>query len=133
MHRYFAVPILLACLAAAAAAGNSDELKKAAEPPSELAQAPAAARARRNPYAGRPTAVQAGKLLYDRHCAQCHGADAKGRGKAPDVRSESIRTAPPGAVLWVLRNGDLKDGMPAWSSLPDQQLWQLVSFLQAKE
>lgn len=132
MHRYYAVPVLLACLMAAAA-GSGEQPKKAAEPPSELAQAPAAARARRNPYEGRPSAVQAGKQLYDRHCAQCHGADGEGRGKAPGVRSDSVRTAPPGALFWVLKNGDLKDGMPAWSTLPDQQLWQLVSFLQAKE
>lgn len=132
MYRYFAVPFLFACLVAAAA-GSAEEPKKAAEPQLQLAHAPAAARDRRNPYNGRPEAVQAGKLLFDRHCAQCHGADARGRGKAPDLRCDSIRQAPPGALFWVLKNGDLKEGMPAWSSLPDQQLWQLVSFLQSKE
>ncbi len=133
MRQGIAILICLICFFTALAAGGANDPKKASEPQSELAQAPAAARDRRNPYEGHASAVLAGKQLFDRHCAQCHGADAKGRGKAPDLRSDSIRKAPSGALFWVLKNGDLKDGKPAWSSLPDQQLWQLVSFLQSKE
>jgi len=32
-------------------------------------------------------------------------------------------------LFWFLRNGNLRQGMPSWSGLPDQQRWQIVSFL----
>ena len=95
-----------------------------------LADAPAKARSLENPYAGKPEAVQAGKKLYTRHCASCHGADAKGREDAPSLFSAEVQNATPGATFWFLKNGNLKGGMPSWSRLPDQQLWQLVSYLQ---
>jgi mono/diheme cytochrome c family protein len=95
-----------------------------------LADAPAKARSLENPYAGKPEAVQAGKKLYARHCASCHGEEARGRDKAPSLRSSVVGAAAPGALFWFLKNGSLKKGMPAWSRLPDQQIWQLVSYLQ---
>ncbi len=97
---------------------------------SELARAPAAARQRKNPYVGRPEAVLAGKNLYQRHCAQCHGDDGKGRNKAPDLHAPVVQESTAGALFWFLKNGNLKKGMPSWSRLPDQQVWQLVSYLQ---
>ncbi len=38
--------------------------------------------------------------------------------------------APPGVLFWFLKNGNLKEGMPSWSRLPDQRRWQLVTYLQ---
>jgi mono/diheme cytochrome c family protein len=96
----------------------------------KLSEAPAAYRARPNPYAGASDAVLAGKKLFKHHCAACHGADGSGKEKAPDLHSLVIHSASPGALFWFLKNGDLKKGMPAWSRLPDQQIWQLVTFLQ---
>lgn len=97
----------------------------------KLGDAPAAARARQNPYAGVPEAALAGKKLFKQHCATCHGADGFGKGKAPGLRSSKLRTAAPGELFWFLRNGDLNQGMPAWSRLPDQQVWQLVTYLES--
>ncbi|MFB3920801.1 MAG: cytochrome c [Terriglobia bacterium] len=94
-----------------------------------LVDAPAKAQSLVNPYAGKPEAIQAGKKLYQRHCASCHGDDARGREDAPSLYSPEVRGATPGAKLWFLKNGNLRGGMPAWSRLPDQQLWQLVTFL----
>jgi mono/diheme cytochrome c family protein len=95
-----------------------------------LADAPAKAQSLTNPYAGKPEAIQAGKKLFTRNCASCHGADAKGHEDAPNLFSPQVQNASPGAKFWFLKNGNLKGGMPAWSRLPDQQLWQLVSYLQ---
>ena len=133
MRQGIAILIVFTCFFAVLAAGGANEPKKAREPQSELAQAPGAARSWKNPYEGRSEAVQAGKLLYDRHCAQCHGADGKGHGKAPNLHAPLVQSVAPGTLFWFLRNGNLKEGMPSWSNLPDQQLWQLVSFLQSKE
>jgi mono/diheme cytochrome c family protein len=94
-----------------------------------LRQAPPEARAWTNPYAGRPGAVLAGQKLFSRHCAQCHGIGGRGKEKAPDLHGLFVQTQPPGVLFWFLRNGNLKEGMPSWSSLPDQQLWQIVTYL----
>ncbi len=95
----------------------------------ELDRAPASARSWRNAYEGQADAVLAGKKLFDRHCANCHGADAQGTEKAPDLHGSVVQNAPPGVLFWFLKNGNLRQGMPSWSRLPDPQLWQLVTYL----
>lgn len=107
--------------------------KKSATPSElgvELHKAPAAAAALKNPYAGQSDAVLAGEKLFRRHCAECHGLDGRGRDKAPDLHSAVVQSASAGTLYWFLRNGNLKEGMPSWSRLPDQQRWQLVTYIQ---
>jgi len=82
-----------------------------------------------NPYAGRNDAVRAGAKLFRVHCAECHGENGQGRTGAPALRTSVIQETPPGVLFWFLRNGNLRQGMPSWSGLPDQQRWQIVSFL----
>ena len=98
----------------------------------KFANAPASARVRKNPYAGQLQAVLAGKKLYRRHCAECHGDTGSAEPRGPSLRSPRIQTAPPGVLVWFLRNGKLEKGMPSWSRLPDQRLWQIVAYLQAE-
>ncbi len=99
----------------------------------ELGRAPSAATARANPFAGQPEAVLAGKKLFLRHCAECHGQDGQGQGKAPNLRSPLVQNAPPEALVRFLKDGNLRRGMPAWSHLPEERLWQVVSYLQSTE
>ena len=47
--------------------------------------------------------------------------------KKPPLRSEHIKSATDGDLEWFLRQGDLRHGMPSWSSLPEAQRWQLVA------
>ncbi|HZO99526.1 MAG TPA: cytochrome c [Terriglobia bacterium] len=110
---------------------NSQPRPEPAENDPKIAQAPQKARALKNPLAGNPDAAAAGRKLYVRFCASCHGANAQGQGKAPDLRGPIVHEAAPGALFWFLKNGDMKQGMPSWSRLPDPQLWQLVTFLQS--
>ncbi len=87
---------------------------------------------RANPVAGQPEANAAGALVYGDHCAQCHGADARGDGrKRPSLRSDNLRKATDGDIEWFLRQGDLAHGMPSWASLPAEQRWQLVTYLKS--
>ncbi len=118
---------LIACLPLSLIA---KKLRTAGDDPL-LSDAPSKVQSLQNPYAGKPEAIQAGKKLFARHCATCHGADAKGHEDAPNLFSPQVQNATPGAKFWFLKNGNLKGGMPAWSRLPDQQLWQLVSYLQS--
>jgi mono/diheme cytochrome c family protein len=95
-------------------------------------QVPAKDHARANPLAGQPEAIQAGALNYRDHCQQCHKANAEGDGnKRPSLRSQQIRNATDGDIEWFLRQGDLRRGMPSWSSLPQAQRWQLVAYLRS--
>ena len=116
----------LACCGLSAAIGGA---QKSARLGGELGAAPAAAASRPNPYAGQPDAVLAGRKLFKRHCAECHGSEGRGRGKAPNLRSRTIQEAPDGTLLWFLRNGNLKEGMPSWSRLPAERIWQIVSYV----
>jgi mono/diheme cytochrome c family protein len=94
-----------------------------------IAKAPAETRSWKNPYEGQPEAVQAGEKLFRQHCSECHGEDARGIGKAVDLRSSPVQNATPGELVWFLRNGNLAHGMPSWSGLPIQRRWQLVTYL----
>jgi len=96
-----------------------------------LSEVPARARSKPNPYANDPDAPAAGAKLYQEHCAQCHGRDASGSPGKPGLRSRRIRQAAPGELEWLLANGVLREGMPSWSRLPEQQRWQIVTFLKS--
>lgn len=114
--------LLLLCGAAALAAASHSHWERV----------PAKDHARLNPYANNPVAVAAGERLYLDHCSQCHKADARGDGrKHPSLRSERLRSVTDGDLEWFLRQGDLAHGMPSWSSLPQAQRWQIVSYLRS--
>jgi len=94
--------------------------------------APSSAAQSKNPYAGEAQAAAGGKKLYTQNCAQCHGNNLQGMGPAPTLMSATVKHAAPGELFWFITNGDLNKGMPAWSQLPKQQRWQLVTFLESK-
>lgn len=97
----------------------------------ELAQAPPKAVARHNPLESDRDAVAAGAKLFERHCAECHGANADGGKKGPSLRAEELQQVTPGALFWVLSNGVVRKGMPVWSKLPEPQRWQLVTYIKS--
>ncbi|HET8921459.1 MAG TPA: c-type cytochrome [Candidatus Acidoferrum sp.] len=97
----------------------------------ELGKAPEKARAKRNPLEKDPEAPAAGRILFEQHCAECHGATAEGGKKGPNLRMEEVQNAQPGAIFWILTNGVVRKGMPVWSKLPEPQRWQLVSYLKS--
>ena len=94
-------------------------------------QAPLSADEVRNPFATQANAIDAGNALYAAHCAACHGAAAQGNGNVPSLASAKVKQASPGALFWFISKGNINGGMPAWDSLPEQQRWNLVSFLQS--
>ena len=88
-------------------------------------------RKRPNPYANKSDAVAAGSKLFSDHCAKCHGSDALGRGKKPSLRTQEVQQATDGEIFWLLRNGNLRHGMPSWSSLPEPSRWQIVTYVKS--
>ncbi len=121
----FAGVALLLAASWAVAGGRSKE----EGPAVRLSEAPASAQSLRNPFAGDEKAAAAGHKLFEQHCASCHGADGRGLSHAANLHAPAIQNAPPGVLFWALRNGRIRKGMPSWSQLPDQQLWQLVAYL----
>jgi mono/diheme cytochrome c family protein len=87
-----------------------------------IARAPAKARDQKNPYEGRPEAIAAGGKLFRQHCAECHGDDAHGRGRAPDLHSATVEEATPCELAWFLR-GRKSQTWPSSSGLPEQHRW----------
>jgi glucose/arabinose dehydrogenase/mono/diheme cytochrome c family protein len=93
--------------------------------------APSSSAQEKNPYAGQDTAVRAGAGLYATNCASCHGANGQGTGNVPPLLQGPAQSAPDGEVFWFITTGSIKDGMPAWGTLTEQQRWQLVSYVKS--
>jgi mono/diheme cytochrome c family protein len=97
----------------------------------ELQKAPEKTRNRANPLQNDPEAVAAGSILFEQHCAECHGDYAEGSRKGPSLLVPEVQNATPGAVFWVLTNGVVRKKMPVWSKLPEPQRWQLVRYVKS--
>jgi glucose/arabinose dehydrogenase/mono/diheme cytochrome c family protein len=96
---------------------------------SSFHNAPTAAQEIQNPYSGQAQAAQAGKVAYGHTCATCHGANGEGTGNVPPLAHGPVQTAPDGAVFWYITQGDIGNGMPSWASLPEEQRWEIVTYL----
>jgi DMSO reductase family type II enzyme heme b subunit len=91
--------------------------------------------------------VEAGKVVYDKWCAECHGADGAGDGPAADhmlprprdftAARYQIRTTANGElptdedILRVLEDGMPGTAMPAWPNLDDTQRRDVVAYLKS--
>jgi mono/diheme cytochrome c family protein len=94
----------------------------------------------KNPFAGDPKAIDAGKALFKKHCDRCHGPGGKGDGPDadPDNQQDMDLTAarraarnPDGVVFFKAWNGRTKPKMPAVKDdMTKEQLWQIVSYVQ---
>ena len=90
--------------------------------------APASSAEQANPYPGQQNSA-AGRTLYEQSCSGCHGAKGQGNGNVPGLARGAAQNAKPGEIFWYITRGDINNGMPAWASLPEQQRWQIISYL----
>jgi mono/diheme cytochrome c family protein len=97
----------------------------------ELEKVPEKYRNRSNPLESDAHAVGAGQKLFGQHCAECHGSTATGGRRGPSLRVQQVQGATPGMLFFILTNGVVRRGMPVWSRLPEQQRWQIVSYLKS--
>ncbi len=95
--------------------------------------APASASAMKNPDAGNQQAAEAGAKLYAANCAACHTPTGKGTGNIPSLASGAAQSANDGELFWFVTNGKPDSGMPSWSQLPEEQRWQIVTFLKSND
>lgn len=83
----------------------------------------------KNPFTGEATAVEAGKAVYADNCAACHGADLEGEF-GPALKGLGLADAD---LYEILFNGIPEGGMPGFSSLGSEKVWQLVNYLQEQK
>jgi glucose/arabinose dehydrogenase len=93
--------------------------------------APASAKAMKNPLAGQQAAVDAGKTVYARNCLSCHGKTLKGTGNVPSLIDGKLKGVTDGEIFWFITKGDKDNGMPAWGFMPEEKRWQVVSYVGA--
>jgi glucose/arabinose dehydrogenase/cytochrome c5 len=93
--------------------------------------APASAKASTNPFSGKQDAIAAGQAVYQRSCAVCHGASGEGVGEMPSLARGAAQKASDGEVFWFVTRGNVANGMPSWSGLPEKTRWQIVSFIKS--
>jgi cytochrome c oxidase cbb3-type subunit 3 len=84
-----------------------------------------------NPYDGNSYALSEGERLYDWYnCSGCHARGGGGIGPALMDRTWIYGKDP--ASLYTSIVDGRPNGMPAWRGrIPDYQVWQLVSYVQA--
>jgi cytochrome c oxidase cbb3-type subunit III len=75
-------------------------------------------------------AVARGQTTFKSNCGFCHGNDARG-SRAPDlIRSSLVNHDENGNLVGpVIRNGRPDKGMPAFASLTDTEVFDIVAFL----
>jgi PQQ-dependent dehydrogenase (methanol/ethanol family) len=85
----------------------------------------------RNPLGSNPSAVAAGRAVFDQTCQACHGPGATGdRGPALNTGAFS-RGSEDGDLFHTIREGLPGTQMPPFRGLTDQQVWQVVSYLRS--
>jgi glucose/arabinose dehydrogenase len=90
--------------------------------------APESAKELRNPYRQN---TAPGKQAFQTSCSRCHGENAEGTGNVPSLNVPKLKTATSGEIFWFITKGDINNGMPPWANLPEQERWQIVSYIQA--
>ncbi len=124
MIRNSILALALVLLPAAAASGAADG--------SWLKKVPVREHEKTGPYHGQSDALAAGRRIFVDRCSQCHGENGEGTRKRPPLRSKRVQEeASEGDLHWLLVNGNMRKGMPSWARLPDQQLWQVISYVKS--
>ena len=95
----------------------------------------------KNPVTADATSIAAGKEVYAKNCANCHGESAKGDGrmgeqldpKPPDLTDADWKHgSTDGEIFKVIHDGAAKTGMkPYGRKLTEHQIWDVVNYLRS--
>ncbi len=82
----------------------------------------------KNPVAGKPEAIEAGRSLYMNSCSGCHGPNAEG-GRGPRlINNGSVRGANDKSLFATIKEGVPGSDMPS-STLAEDKVWQVAAFV----
>jgi cbb3-type cytochrome c oxidase subunit III len=93
----------------------------------------------KNPVPNDVESVEAGRKLYQRYCASCHGTGAKGDGgmalsggTPSDLTDETWDYgSTDGEIFVAIRDGVSADMLAYKEKLNEKQIWQVVTFLRS--
>ena len=85
----------------------------------------------RNPLGRNAAAVKSGDELFHERCAVCHGQQAQGAMASNLQFARSVRRGSELALFKLIRTGIPGTEMPPQPDLPEERLWQLVSYLRS--
>lgn len=111
--------------------------------PRKTKRAPGNFRKQKNPLPANVANVKAGEILFQQTaqplaCMNCHGAKGDGDGPMgaalnPPPRNftcgEIMQDISDGQMFWIIKNGSKGTGMMAFSTMPDNQIWQLIHYI----
>jgi mono/diheme cytochrome c family protein len=93
----------------------------------------------KNPVTATPEVLREGMEHWADHCATCHGNNGSGDtmyGKTlyprpPDIRQRETQAKSDGELYYIIQNGIMLSGMPAFGNEGDNDLasWKLVAFI----
>jgi mono/diheme cytochrome c family protein len=104
------------------------------------AQGNAAAAALKNPVPSTAESIAAGRQIYQRRCASCHGANGEGGlgndlvGPAPSlVDATWEHGSTDGEIFTNIKNGIGPDFMmvPWKDELKDEEIWNVVNYIRS--
>ena len=94
----------------------------------------------KNPVAATPESLAAGKQVYQRYCAVCHGINATGGSgsdispPAPDLTTSTLKHgSSDGEIFFVIKNGVPPDlNMEPWGErIKENDIWNVVNYLRS--
>jgi cbb3-type cytochrome c oxidase subunit III len=97
------------------------------------------ARKLKNPEPKTAESIEAGKSLYKRFCASCHGPNGKGDGgmalsggTPSDLTDEAWDYgSTDGEIFITIRDGVSSDMLAYKEKLSEKQIWQVVNFIRS--
>jgi len=93
----------------------------------------------KNSVPGDAASIEAGKKLYQRHCASCHGPQGKGDGSLAlsggtpsDLTDEAWDYGSTDGEIFVsIRDGVSSDMLAYKEKLNEKEIWQVVNFIRS--
>ena len=84
-----------------------------------------------NPLAGNAAAIREGSSLFRTNCAPCHGLDAKGGGRGPDLTSGHwVHGSRDADIFRTVTQGVPGTEMPA-NAFEDSETWAIIAYLRS--
>lgn len=84
-----------------------------------------------NPFAGDPSAIKEGASLFRGNCSPCHGLNARGGGRGPDLTSGRLtHGSSESEIFRTITQGVPGTQMPA-NSFEDSETWTIIAYLRS--
>jgi len=84
-----------------------------------------------NPVASDPAAIREGASLFRANCSPCHGLNAKGGGRGPDLTSGRWTHGSSDAEIFrTISQGVTGTQMPA-NAFEDSEIWTIIAYLRS--